>query len=364
MKLCARTRLELLEPRQLRSVASPAPSDGQDYHLKLDAGGDTIVTASADPMARKPFPEFKWYDGTHGASIIAAGGTAFETGVADAYHFWPWVDGIGRDASGDADEAAARELARNVADSGTELLVIDNEHWRFDIRLQSRAQVDLSVARTKKLIGWIRDERPQLKVGVYGYMSQSDDNNSVVWNLAMENVAYGQEWWGAALPMLSSAFAGWQATSEYLRGLSQSVDYIFPALYTGTTDMDQWERSARITIEDSRRYGKPVIPFIWPQYHQGAGGGLGFTEIPAESWQRQLDLVRECADGAYIWNAWAPSSPEAGWLTTTVQRTTPVVSQSAPLLPPLPASATTQREDDRRRSRFSDTLVGDLLLAA
>ena len=350
---------EALEPRQLRSVAASTPAEGQDHHLTLDASGAVVVTSSADPVARKPLPAFKWFDGTQGHDIVAAGGTAFVRGWCDSWHMWPFSPAGGKDTSGKADESQTRLMAREAADAGFELVVLDNESWHFDIRYHSRATVSETIAGMQQVIGWIRDERPSLKVGIYGYMSQSDDSESVQWPISTEQAALGESWHVANLPRAADSFARWQATSEYLRPLSESVDYLFPALYTGIDDADRWERSARLTIEDSRRYGKPVIPFIWPRFHPGGSMGADEAELPVAFWERQLDLVSEHADGAYLWDRHA--TPEgAAWLEATLART---MVHSQPMMIPLPLHAGTSTSDDEAADR-QRSVSHELLLAA
>ena len=43
---------------------------------------------------------------------------------------------------------------------------------------------------------------------------------------------------------------------------------IFPSLYTVYDDQGHWLRFAEANMVEARRYGKPVIPFIWPQIQQ------------------------------------------------------------------------------------------------
>ena len=291
-------RLEQLERRQL--FAGDFPGAGEDLHVLLDADGTAVTQTAPEQHRRQSLPSFKWYDGTSGANLSDMS-DELEEATVDNYYIWPNTPGLGTFPGATANEEGVRQLAREVADSGQELVVIDNETWHFDIRFYSRAIVDKTVADMKEMIGWIREERPQLKVGIYGYMSQSDDHASLVWQLGSEEAAAGDQWYQGNMQHFAESFADWQATSSYLTSLAESVDYMFPVLYAGQADMDLWERSARSTIEDSRRYGKPVIPFLWPYYHEAIGPALGLSEIPTADWQRQLNLVREYADGAFIW---------------------------------------------------------------
>jgi hypothetical protein len=328
-------RFEALEPRQLR--AGDLPGAGEDLHLLLGDDGSVVAKVAPEQNRRQSLTSFKWYDGTPDGHLSQLSDQLEEARV-DNYYIWPNTPGLGTFPGATANEAGVRQLAREVADSGQDLVVIDNETWHFDIRFYSRAVVDKTIADMKEMIGWIREERPQLKIGVYGYMSQSDDHASLVWQLGSEEAAAGDQWYQGNMQHFAESFADWQATSDYLRPLAESVDYMFPVLYTGTTDMDLWERSAKSTIEDSRRYGKPVIPFLWPYYHEAIGQGLGLTEIPTADWQRELNLVREYGDGAFIWTH-DPVVGDEAWVGALLSTAAPQVgSQSfseSSVLPPL-----------------------------
>ena len=327
-------RFESLEPRQLLSGTA---GSGQDLYLTLDDGGQVVQTVSVEQHPRDTtFGTFKWYDSTPGFQLTATN-SAIERATTDGYYFWKFsLDNNVHPTPGPvASELGVRALARDVTDAGINLVIFDNETWHFDVRFYSRQQVDKSIADMRQAIGWLRDERPQLKVGIYGYMSQSDDYAATIWSGDIQNLAQTDPWYAASLPKFAERIADWQATSDYLSPLANDVDYMFPALYTGTTDPNSWADVARNTIEDSRRYGKPVIPFIWPYYHEGIGNSLGGTELPQGYWQRQLDTVRDFADGAVIWNQHAVIGNEP-WVASTLAKVAEESGSSQVLAVPSP----------------------------
>jgi hypothetical protein len=344
-------RFEQLEPRQLRAGDLNASGDVQ---LLLNPDGGVVSHVTAEQNRQVSLPSFTWFDGTPDFHLQQVS-NQFEQARVDGYYMWPNTPGQGSFPGANANEAGVRQLAREVADSGHDLIVFDNETWHFDIRFYSRAVVDKTIADMKQLIGWVRDERPQLKVGIYGYMSQSDDNSSFVWQLGSENAAAGDVWYQYNMQNFAERFATWQATSDYLKPLAESVDYMFPVLYTGTTDMDMWERTAKSTIEDSRRYGKPVIPFLMPYYHEGAGTNLIGTELPTVDWQRELDVVHQYADGAVIWTS-QPSVGNEAWISTLMSTAGPQArgpSLNVPAPQWYPMSSSSQRDS-------GDSLFADL----
>lgn len=351
--------LEALEPRQFLSSDGYTPGGGHDLHLTLNGNGQAVVQeVTKEQLPRKALPSFTWYDSTPHSNMVGLGN--FESVITDDYGIWPMnPNGSGPIKGPVASESGVRSLARGVADSGGKLLIIDNETWHFDIRFYPKEQVDKSIADMKQLIGWVRDERPQLKVGVYGYMSQSDDYAASVWSGEIQELGQTPGWYANNMPMFAERVADWQATSEYLRPLADAVDYMFPALYTGTTDMNAWEAIAKNTIQDSRRYGKPVIPFIWPYYHEGIGSALAVTPIPQADWQRQLNVVRQYADGAVIWNHVAVVGNEA-WVGTAIAKAAADgASGHSMVAMNAPTTSTLQSISAARPSLFSTLPVED-----
>lgn len=346
----AATHFEILESRQLRAGDAYVPNGGHDLHLKLNSNGQVVTQATTEQHPHQTLSEFKWYDSTPQTNLASLNSN-IEKAWTDNYYIWPWVPGVGAIHGPKANEAGVRALARDVVAAGTDIVILDNETWHFDIRYATRDVVDKTILDMKEMISWIRDERPQLKVGIYGYMSQSDDYAANIWNDTTQDLAMSDSWWWNSLPAFADRVADWQATSDYLRPLAESVDYMFPALYTGYTDMDAWANSAKSTIEDSRRYGKPVIPFLWPYYHEAVGSALAVTEIPTADWQRELDVVREYADSAVIWSHKAVVGNEA-WVAALLGQTSEV-SQVPP--PPARTGVPTPSAGNRpSRSVFSE----------
>jgi len=87
--------------------------------------------------------------------------------------------------------------------------------------------------------------------------------------------------------------------------VADSVDVLYPSLYTYHDDPEDWKlwASAIITKAKSMAKGKKVIPFIWPMFHQSSKSYKNSKKIlPAKYWRAQLELVATMADGFVIWN--------------------------------------------------------------
>ena len=94
----------------------------------------------------------------------------------------------------------------------------------------------------------------------------------------------------------------WMGQNEQMRRLAAEVDVVFPSLYTITENRDQWVTFAKANIAEARKYGKPVIPFVWPQYHDTMLG-KGTEYLPIKFWELQLNTIYELSDGIAIWGS-------------------------------------------------------------
>jgi hypothetical protein len=107
--------------------------------------------------------------------------------------------------------------------------------------------------------------------------------------------------------------------------LVRSVDATFPSLYVHYDDLDGWIKYAKEVLRVARNYGKPVYPFIWPQYHDG-NKELGRTFVDTNMWKAVLETVIAEADGAVLWGGWRDREgrrmrwdPDADWWRVTKQ---------------------------------------------
>jgi hypothetical protein len=105
------------------------------------------------------------------------------------------------------------------------------------------------------------------------------------------------------LPSYRTAYQQWQAANDRLASLVARVDYLFPSLYTFYDDPAGWQYYAEGTIQEARRFGKPVFPFLQMYYHP-SNATIGGDELSRAAWRAELDTTRELADGAVIWGGW------------------------------------------------------------
>jgi len=205
------------------------------------------------------------------------------------------------DGSRPPDETATRALARAVAAKG-QMLVLDIEDMPLDIRKYSDAQVQASIDELGKIVGWVRSERPEVKVGFYSLMPMSDYYTVYLYRWSLENAAT-KPWCAGNLPRLTKNYENWQAANQRLQPLADKVDFLAPCVYANALDQEGWRLVVEAKLQEARKYGKPVLPFMWMDYF-GSAVELAGKLIPKEFWQLQLKTVHDFSDGAIIWGGW------------------------------------------------------------
>jgi hypothetical protein len=95
----------------------------------------------------------------------------------------------------------------------------------------------------------------------------------------------------------------WMTQNEQMRRLAAEVDVVFPSLYTVSENRADWITFAKANIAEARKYNKPVIPFIWPQYHDTMLGPLATTYLPTRFWELQFNSIYDLSDGIAIWGS-------------------------------------------------------------
>jgi hypothetical protein len=111
-------------------------------------------------------------------------------------------------------------------------------------------------------------------------------------------------WRAIALDRHDPKFRAWQAENDRLKPLESDADVLFPSLYTFYEDREGWRRFAIAQICEARRISrKPVIVFLWPEYHP-SNTTLAGRFLDGSYFRMQLELVRRYADGAVLWGGY------------------------------------------------------------
>ena len=120
--------------------------------------------------------------------------------------------------------------------------------------------------------------------------------------------------WLAPVQNSSRRNSNWHANNSRLKRLANEVDVVFPSLYTVYDNQRDWLTYAKANLAEARKYGKPVIPFIWPQIHDWNKVD-GQKYMAASFWKTQLETVYSKADGLVIWGSIKPVRGQRGWDT-------------------------------------------------
>jgi hypothetical protein len=122
-----------------------------------------------------------------------------------------------------------------------------------------------------------------------------EDNNN------FKNFITLVKWTHEAAP---GAVVGFYAHGTETKALAEAVDAFFPEAYTFGDNRQQWKGHLEHYIKHAHSMapGKPVYPYIWPQYHHGTA--KSWKLINGDYWLFQLETARDCgANGVVLWGA-------------------------------------------------------------
>jgi hypothetical protein len=218
---------------------------------------------------------FRIFDATaySGKPDLAALGIQHLTLVVPAR----WWKGAG------ADDNSLREATK----AGTAPILKNSDPVVIDLELPLTSNNPASegnIAKYVKTIDWMRDAGYSKPLSFYGSLPVRD-------------------YWSAVKG--GPPFQQWQRENDRLAPIVAKVEALYPSLYTFYPNQQGWVAYAAGNISEAKRIGRgrPVYPFLWPQYHDSAGA-LAHHEIPADYWLLQLRTMREHADGLVIWGGW------------------------------------------------------------
>lgn len=189
----------------------------------------------------------------------------------------------GQDFKGITDQAMIQKTASSLLMVPGGRIALNIETWPLT---GPSLTVNNSLAKCLQTLTWFRTYAPKLKIGYYAFPPLGD-------------------YWRAINGLGPTSKAAWQKDNDNIQSLANSVDIFYPSLYTFYTDKNQWVQFAIAQITEARRLakGKPVYPFIWPQYHD-SNPVIGLKFIPDDYWKLELDTIRKYADGVVIWGGY------------------------------------------------------------
>lgn len=188
------------------------------------------------------------------------------------------------------EEGAFRNAVGRARKSRAEIIVLDIEN------VPMRSWTTLA-----RIVELFRGELPDRRIGLYATIPPLG-----YWDVVVDR------------PVMRSP-----DEEKEIDVLARTVDATFPSLYVHYADVGGWIKYAKTVLRVARTYGKPVYPFIWPQYHDG-NKELGRMFVNSNIWKAVLETVVAEADGAVLWGGWRDREgrrmgwdPNAEWWLVT-----------------------------------------------
>lgn len=188
-------------------------------------------------------------------------------------------------------QAKVQQVAQSIDPVLYPLVMLDVEHWPMPANVQNLVTIGQ----------WFKAALPSgVKFGFY-------------------SMAPIRDYWRSLNPA-SQDFKNWQADNTKMQPLANVVDVLFPSLYTFYPDRAGWVKYATANVNEAKRIagGKPVIPYLWPHYHESNAAMQG-AALLGSYWRLQLDQVQSLGlTSAVIWGGYQkPWNENACWWTDT-----------------------------------------------
>jgi hypothetical protein len=212
-------------------------------------------------------------------------------------------------------EERVKSVMQAAARDGNEIVVLDIECWPLQIFPDSKpiagqpclrkvptiADISKFAGYYAKVATWAKEAAPTVSIGFYAVLVP---HLGAYW----ANIRGGRE------------YSDWEATAKRMSVLADKVDFVAPSVYTFFPDQEAWIKSTTGILRTARRLypGKPIIPFIWPQYHEGSAAAIRGTPLSGDYWATELKLLYQLADGAIMWGGYKTDwEDSAAWWQET-----------------------------------------------
>jgi hypothetical protein len=119
-----------------------------------------------------------------------------------------------------------------------------------------------------------------------------------------------------------------QRVNRMMQPLADKVDWIMPCYHAYTSNRQNWAKFAEIVAEEAHKYGKPVMPWLWMQYHElSSDPKIRYQIIPGDFFREQLETAYRLGDSLCLWGTLLPRvdgkvqratwDPDAAWWQQT-----------------------------------------------
>jgi hypothetical protein len=99
--------------------------------------------------------------------------------------------------------------------------------------------------------------------------------------------------------------------------IAKVVDAFFPSMYTFTDNRDGWKKKLEGLVKQAQEIapGKPVYPYIWPQYHNGSKKAGQYLD--GDYWAFQMQTAKSVgANGVVLWSSNNTFEADTWWPAT------------------------------------------------
>ncbi len=193
-------------------------------------------------------------------------------------------------------QATVQAAAAAHAGDGNKYVFLNDECvdiTRLDEAVVGRSTATAKMNDMKQLYVWYKAATSQT-VGLYSYVPELIDIH----------------WPGPS----TYDPAAYQAINNVLQPLADAVDYLAPSIYCTSADTATMAWKIRTMVGEAVRLarGKPVYPFISPQYYHSDR-----TLVPYSYWKMVLNTARASGASGAILFVWQPIpwDSTAGWWT-------------------------------------------------
>lgn len=156
--------------------------------------------------------------------------------------------------------------------------ILDIESWKIGLDIDDLT-ANRNIDRYIQVIDIMKKARPDLKFGYFGLVPVKPPIYITYPSFKRLNE--------------------WKYACKRAERLVSHVDVICPEGYTYTTDKNLWKSFMDASISEARKYRKPILPFLWPEYMTSTP--MKGTYLPAEYWKYQITHTYNSADGLIIW---------------------------------------------------------------
>lgn len=192
-------------------------------------------------------------------------------------------------------KARAKSMKRGKIREANGPLILDIEQFKFVDGDWEHGQLQL-----RRAANVYRQALPHLRLGFYSIMPRRDYWTPVLYRNQPHRLDYKARF--EAWEKHNSLFKADRRDSLGRRsfdGLSDLVDFVSPSLYSPNLSMGGNRTYLIENIKQARRYGKPIIPWMWTQVHDASthkdadGNPLALTYCGDELLRQQLELLVE-----------------------------------------------------------------------